>query len=60
MAFLFAENGIISRFLLHHAWGHYPTPDLDLTLSDFKDKDIKQMLKGLEARETPVELSRSL
>ena len=24
MAFLFAETGIISRFLLHHVRGHYP------------------------------------
>ena len=23
MAFLFAENGMISRFLLHHVRGHY-------------------------------------
>ena len=27
------------------------TPDLDLTLSGFEEKEIKQLLKGLEARE---------
>lgn len=27
------------------------TPDLDLTLSGFEDKDIRQLLKGLEARD---------
>ncbi len=27
------------------------TPELDLTLSGFEEKDIRQMLKGLEARE---------
>jgi DNA modification methylase len=27
------------------------TPDLDLTLSGFEDKEIKQLLKGLEARD---------
>jgi len=31
MAFLFTETGIISRFLLHHVRGHYPSPALYLS-----------------------------
>jgi hypothetical protein len=29
MALLFTETGIISRFLLHHVWGHYLGPTFD-------------------------------